>query len=206
MNKIKIGIIGASVVIALLIISIIVAYMPNEKSEESERLLQTANTKIELYEAQIIQLEKEVGELKEAQYLSSSAYEEKIAELISELEKDKPSVNVPREDDARYTYTVVNNAVALTGYEGNAEILTVPEYIDGLPVEAIGREAFKGADFTEVILPERLKKIDWFAFSSCASLKKVYIPASVSKIEYGAFDGADRVVIVCVKELWVGGV
>lgn len=200
MNKMKIGIIGASVAIALLLISIIVVSVFNEKSEDTERMLQTANTKIELYEAQIIQLEKEVEGLKEAQYLSSSAYEEKIAELKSELEKDRPSENIPTEDDARYTYTVANNAVALTGYEGSVGILTVPEYIDGLPVETIGREAFKGADCTEVILPERLKKIDWFAFSSCEQLKKVYIPSSVSKIEYGAFDGADRIVIVCVKD------
>ena len=200
MNRMKIGIIGASVAIALLLISIIVVSVFNEKSEDTERMLQTANTKIELYEAQIIQLEKEVEGLKEAQYLSSSAYEEKIAELKSELEKDRPSENIPTEDDARYTYTVANNAVALTGYEGSVGILTVPEYIDGLPVETIGREAFKGANCTEVILPERLKKIDWFAFSSCELLKKVYIPSSVSKIEYGAFDGADRIVIVCVKD------
>lgn len=200
MNKMKIGIIGVSVAIALLLISIIVVSVFNEKSEDTERMLQTANTKIELYEAQIIQLEKEVEGLKEAQYLSSSAYEEKIAELKSELEKDRPSENIPTEDDARYTYTVANNAVALTGYEGSVGILTVPEYIDGLPVETIGREAFKGADCTEVVLPERLKKIDWFAFSSCELLKKVYIPSSVSKIEYGAFDGADRIVIVCVKD------
>lgn len=202
MNKVRIGIIGVLIVAALLMsLNLIVSAVEDKKEDEKKEQIAT-QSEIQLYKEQVAALEKKLDELKEEQYVNNREYEDKIAELELKLvaanTPSAPSEEKPK-SDAKYTYTVSDDRVTITGYSGTDTTLVIPDTVDGLPVVGIGREAFKGASFGEVILPSSLERIDWFAFSECTSLKKVSIPTGVSRIEYGAFDGVDGFVIVCAK-------
>lgn len=64
-------------------------------------------------------------------------------------------------------------------------------------LRTIEAEAFSGGVFTHVFLGEKVTSIGSRAFSSCASLVYIYIPASVTNIAADAFTGSDNVVIHC---------
>ena len=199
MKKIRMGLICALVAAALLLSLSLIVSAVNEKEKKNEDALKSAQDQALVYKQQISELEKKYDELKSEQYVNQLAYEEKINELELKLSVQSTQATITEEpkSDAKYTYTVNGNGITITGYKGSDKKLTVPQSIDGMRVVAIGREAFKGAGFEEIILPSGLEKIDWFAFSGCAALKEITIPNSVSKIEYGVFDGVADFEIHC---------
>lgn len=149
-----------------------------------------------------VQLESELSELKQEQYETKKEYEARIAELELKLKAEEETESEQEEllSDARFTYTVEGNTITITGYTGSDTKLSVPREIDGLSVVAIGREAFKDSSLEEVILPNTLKKIDWFAFYGSTRLARVAIPRSVTKIEYGVFDGCEKLTVFCERD------
>lgn len=149
------------------------------------------------YRAKTEQLETELSQLKQEQYTAQKEYEERISELELLLRAEEESTEPPA--SATYTYTVSENTVTITGYSGNETRLVIPDNIDGLPVSTIGREAFKNSILVEVVIPDSVKKIDWFAFYGSRALTSVTIPSSVSKIEYGVFDGCEALTIHCER-------
>ncbi|MHB1153826.1 MAG: leucine-rich repeat domain-containing protein [Eubacteriales bacterium] len=64
---------------------------------------------------------------------------------------------------------------------------TVPAEIDGVPVTAIGENAFIYAPVVQLILPNTLEVIKNGAFYNCAALTSVKIPENVAVIEDYAF-------------------
>ncbi len=198
MKKLWIGTIGVLVVAALLMSLNLIVSASEEKQKEKDEADKQIQTELQLYKEQISRLEEELSDLKEEQYTSNLAYEDKIAELELELTKKEDSVKEePPKSDALYTYTASGNNATIVSYKGSDSKLVVPKEIDGISVVAIGREAFKNASFSEIVLPEGIEKIDWFAFSECKNLRSITIPTSVNKIEYGVFEGVNNVVIVC---------
>jgi len=198
MKNLRIGIMGVLIVVALLLSLNLIASAVGEKEKKAEDELKDAQSEALLYKQQISELEKKYNELKSEQYADNQAYEAKINEL--ELKLSASTATEEKEtakSDARYTYTATDSGITLTGYSGSDKTLIVPQTIDGIKVTAIGREAFKGASFEEVVLPIGLEKIDWFAFSQCQNLDCVLIPDTVSKIEYGVFDGVKDFEIIC---------
>ena len=154
-----------------------------------------------------VQLENELSALRQEQYETQTAYEARIAELELQLREEEENEAEKKESetnatpsDAKFAYTVEGNAVTIIGYTGSDVKLSVPAEIDGLPVVVIGREAFKNSALEEVILPNTLKKIDWFAFYGSTRLTRVEIPRSVTKIEYGVFDGCEKLTVCCEKD------
>ncbi len=147
------------------------------------------------YQKRAEALEQELLKLKEQQYSSSKQYEDRISalELLLKAEQKPESSPTP----ATYTYTVTDNKITITGYSGDETHLTIPSAIDGLPVVAIGREAFRGSSLEKVILPDSIKTVDWFAFYGSSALAEIHIPQSVIKIEYGVFDGCGRLTVYC---------
>jgi len=79
-------------------------------------------------------------------------------------------------------------AVEITGVvqEHKTEYIVPPE-IDGVPVTAIGSDAFIYAPVAGLILPDTLAVIGNGAFYNCAALTSVKIPGSVSVIDDYAF-------------------
>ena len=202
MKKIWIGAIGVLAVVALVFGCNIALTASAKKDKQAEEKLQKAQNEATLYKQQVTELEKKYEELKSSQYVTYQAYEDKISELelmLSSNSAAEPTVKESPKSDAQYSYTLADNGITITGYKGGDKILVLPQTIDSIKVVAVGREAFKNADFEEVILPEGLEKIDWFAFLNCRELKKISIPNSVSKIEYGAFDGVERFTVLCNK-------
>ena len=66
---------------------------------------------------------------------------------------------------------------AIKKYIGTDASVTVPEKIDGIPVVAIGRAAFKNvATLTSVVLPGSVGTIGVSAFENCWNLRDVTIP------------------------------
>ncbi|MDR1905230.1 MAG: leucine-rich repeat domain-containing protein [Treponema sp.] len=76
-------------------------------------------------------------------------------------------------------------SLTITGFKGSASEITVPQTIDGLPVTAIGDDAFDNKGLTSLVLPEGLETIGFFSFTS-NKLASLTIPSTVTKI-VGAF-------------------
>lgn len=87
------------------------------------------------------------------------------------------------------TYEKYDDHVEITGYESQPwGELIIPGEIEGLPVTAIGNEAFEGCDeLFSVIIPEGVTDIGEGAFYDCAGLTEVSIPGSVTWIGAAAF-------------------
>jgi hypothetical protein len=80
------------------------------------------------------------------------------------------------------------------------QVLIVPSVVDGYTVTEIGKEAFKNAKFSQVMLPPTIRKIGPYAFSSCALLDAIRIPEGVEVLETGVFCAAYRLSQVIIPE------
>ena len=178
---------------------------------------------------QIADLEARLAEKKQEIYVSESSYqleisalEATIASLKSQLDSLSASINTEGNNDtgnsdstqvgntqnskpnesatSQFTYIKENNGITITKYTGGDTEVAIPDKIEGLPVLCIGESAFASCRVKSVIIPEGVKKIDWFAFQACTQLTEITIPASVTKIEYGAFEYAKpSFIIKCPK-------
>ena len=102
--------------------------------------------------------------------------------------------------DKNFEYKVEDGEITITGYTGDDEYLVVPEKIDGLPVTAIGDAAFHGCDFSEIVLPNTLKRIGSQAFEACSEVIYFKIPDSVEIIDSFSFDGCYRMKAITLPE------
>lgn len=165
------------------------AYLPDD----------TAQDKTAEYLATIASLEAQIAEQKAEFSESETRYKQTIVELearIAQLSAPQTPPNGETES-VKFRYRVEDGNAVITGYEGNAALLTVPDTLDGYPVTAIGERAFESAAVTAVVLPEGLQKIGWFAFYNCRELINVTIPASVDSIGYAVFDGCGALTLYC---------
>lgn len=80
--------------------------------------------------------------------------------------------------------------IIITSYVGDSDKVTVPEYIDGVPVIAIGEGAFTSRRVKTLILPKTIVNIEDGAFVNCSSLTELYLPDSVYYISDAIFDAA----------------
>ena len=76
---------------------------------------------------------------------------------------------------------------SVVGYEGTATRVRIADTYQGAPVTNIYKNAFKGADFKEIIIPDSVTSIGEYAFCDCVSLTSVEIPDSVTTIGDWAF-------------------
>ncbi len=111
------------------------------------------------------------------------------------------SVTAFAEDYGNFSYTAVSseedefepyNVIASfnAGDDTTDTVIVVPDYIEDVPVTAIGAGAFNGRTLpTEVIIPETVTTIENAAFMNCTSLETIIIPDSVTYIGESAFQG-----------------
>lgn len=122
-------------------------------------------------------------------------------------------------------YTIFNyslngeNQAVITGYQGTAVNVFIPETLDGYPVvgiaqnafknntriksvsiadsvETIGRSAFSGCTALErVTLPEneKFQMINAYAFYRCGRLLEIEIPYSITEIGEGSFESCSEI-------------
>ncbi len=143
----------------------------------------------EAYELLISALEQELSALRAEQESQSDAYEARIRELEALLsEKETGNGGSQSTDSQKFTFEEGENGVTLVTYHGKDRIVEVPQTVNGKPLAYIKEGAFRGTDVEEVILPDGVREIGWFAFSGCYRLRRVTVPASVTVIGYGAFE------------------
>lgn len=80
--------------------------------------------------------------------------------------------------------------ISVSGYDGNASRVTVPAYIDGLPVREIGVNAFSFCtSVVSLTLPDSVRRIGAGAFRYCYRLESVSFGSlPVEQIDRSAFE------------------
>ena len=100
-----------------------------------------------------------------------------------------------------YTYVLLEDGGArITGYDGDDAELTVPDELDGYPVQEIGEDAFSFCNsLTSVILPDSLSSIGDDAFSRCSFLTSITLPDSLTSIGGNPFSGCSSLAEIDVS-------
>ena len=104
-----------------------------------------------------------------------------------------------------------NNTVycAVNGVLYSKDMTTLIIYPDGKPddsfsvpsdVKMIGDDAFRGADFSSVTLPEGLQMVGDLAFFNCCNLTSITIPSNVTKLGHRIFGDCYQLAEVLVAE------
>ena len=154
-----------------------------------------AEARAKYYQNLVVELQKEILSLKDAHASARVEYESRIEELENAL--GLPEAAPP----SAFQYTTKDGKITITAYVGKEKVVTIPDEIGGCPVTHIADAAFENNKTIEkVILPTQLQSIGWFAFRGCIALCEVQAPASLSKIEYGAFDNCnDKLTFACAS-------
>ncbi|MBQ9085749.1 MAG: leucine-rich repeat protein [Clostridia bacterium] len=174
------------------------------------------DTSTALYATMIKDLENQIAQLKQNQYISDAENQEELnrlqnllAELKGEASEQLPSTESESEDTngsdtetpqtiPKFLYTQNGSNATITGYTGSDEILVIPSKIDGFTVTAISDSAFQSNNLKTVVVADGITKIGWFAFRDCPSLSSVTIPSTVSSIGYSAFSSeSNQLTIYC---------
>jgi len=87
------------------------------------------------------------------------------------------------ESDFKVEKSKDGKSVTITKYVGSKKTVNIPPRIQGLPVTVIGDNAFENIWVDSLVLPEGIEKIGDLP----KSLKMLYIPASVTKINEDYF-------------------
>jgi hypothetical protein len=93
---------------------------------------------------------------------------------------------------ADFTYETVNGSeIVVTGYTGSEAHVSVPQFINGLPVTKISYSVFSEKEnLTSVLLPHSVLVVESNAFANSPNLNSVYLPANLRAIGGGVFAGA----------------
>lgn len=120
-----------------------------------------------------------------------AAYQEAFSEMDYDTFRIEPSgknaiPQSPVSDEENLVFDADTGTI--TGYLGFSTRLDIPETINGVPVKAIGEEAFKlHSCLSYVTLPEGVTKIQRSAFEQVGRLYHVQIPSTLKTIEDKAF-------------------
>lgn len=100
--------------------------------------------------------------------------------------------------ESEFEYVDYEGGIAITGYNGEGGVVTIPAEIDGKKVVATKStmnsdvvNALGGRnDITKIILPEGLKSIGYNSFYKMTNLKEIVLPNTLERIAEGAFVGS----------------
>ena len=166
--------------------------LSEDREEMSESAPSNASADAQTYREVILQLQRQLEEMRQARLQQAEDYEREIAKLeavIAEMTvSDENSKDQAETTKSQFTYTVTGEGIFIKSYLGTETSVEIPSAIDGYPVVGIGEGAFRNSSVEQVILRDGIQTVDWFAFYGSYRLRAVTLPASVSLIEYGAFD------------------
>lgn len=80
-------------------------------------------------------------------------------------------------------------------------LLVIPSVHEGLPVKAVGNDAFKEQNqITSVIIPEGVEEIRGNAFYACSVLRNIQLPSTLHTIQAAAFLSCKSLVEIVIPE------
>jgi hypothetical protein len=92
-----------------------------------------------------------------------------------------------------YTYSIANNEVTITGYNGDGGDIIIPDTVEGFPVTSIGESAFQFChSLASVVVPDSIFSLGYEAFDSCTNLTEVTLGTSVTNLGRYAFWGSSK--------------
>ena len=178
-------------------------YIPDDSEKETNQQIPSNST-----ETRIKELEAQIITLLQSQQISESERKKEISALKAELdalkkkESNKASESATESEAPKiFKYTLNGYKATITSISTDEESISIPSVIDGHAVVAIGSEALSSNKIKRIVFEDGIESLDWFAFKGCPSLTSVSIPASVTSIGYGAFDGSSKSLIIeCKKD------
>ena len=110
---------------------------------------------------------------------------------------DESDDSEPENSDAAanpdWSYTLSTAEVTITGYNGTATDVVIPDSLEGFPVTSVSDGAFYGKNITSITIPLLLDTIDKNAFRNCKYLTHIYFNSAMcGKIGADAFAGAGK--------------
>ncbi len=99
-------------------------------------------------------------------------------------------------DEGQFYCIRNDNTAVVTKYLGSETQVTIPETVENYPVTEIAKAAYYRTNLTEVIIPDSVEKIGYWAFTDCQNIKGIYIPESVQFIGNYAFDDNRQMLIM----------
>ena len=94
---------------------------------------------------------------------------------------------LPAVVQAQFAYTTNKGAITITHYTGTGGVVSIPGTIKGLPVTAIGVQAFFATTVSQVLVPDSVISIGSGAFAESESLTNVTLGSGVKNIGDFAF-------------------
>lgn len=86
-----------------------------------------------------------------------------------------------------FTYVKSGSSARITGYNGNASVLSIPAAIDGNRVVTISANAVKNKSFKTLVLPNTIVNVEPQAFVGCMGCEKIYLCDSLQIITNESF-------------------
>lgn len=103
--------------------------------------------------------------------------------------------------DGNLKYMLYTDHATVEEKLSNAVSVSIPEYVDGLPVTGIDKNVFNNSKYTEeIVLPPQLKNIRYCAFYKANHIQTVTIPSSVQIIDNSAFSTCANLQSVTILE------
>ncbi len=91
-----------------------------------------------------------------------------------------------RNEDYLYEVTE-DNTITIHYYIGSDSLVTIPAFIEGLPVKVIEERAFCGSEIKTAVISEGIEVLMNEAFFHCKELRAVSLPSSLEKVGVGVF-------------------
>lgn len=80
-------------------------------------------------------------------------------------------------------YIESGKGITLQKYMGNADVVIIPQEIDGYPVRVIADECFaKHQEILKIVLPDSLRSFGYKAFYGCSALREINFPDGLREI------------------------
>jgi len=100
-----------------------------------------------------------------------------------------------------FVYYTYEGEVKITGYEGDSEIVVIPDELDGCPVVEISKMAFRNNETIKAVkVGNNIQIICEAAFGNCTSLEYVIMGENVGTIEDHVFVGCTNLVEIRLNE------
>ncbi|MBR4163842.1 MAG: leucine-rich repeat protein [Solobacterium sp.] len=120
--------------------------------------------------------------------------EEIIEETVIEDLQEEPV-------SEEWMYTVSDEQVTITGYNGELTEIIIPETIEEYPVTGIGASAFRNCkNLTVITIPDSVLTIGANAFKDCELLKVINLPVNLKSIGAGALEGCATITSLVILD------